>query len=69
MKKNIGTLDKGIRIVLGTAIIALGIFYQSWWGLVGLVPLLTAFMGWCPAYNLIGVSTDRRVDVEKLTNV
>jgi hypothetical protein len=69
MKKNIGTLDKGIRIVLGTAIIALGIFYQSWLGLVGLVPLLTAFMGWCPAYNLIGVSTDRRVNVEKLKNV
>ena len=55
MKKNIGTLDKGIRIVLGIAIIAFGIYTQSWWGLVGLVPLLTAFMGWCPAYNLIGV--------------
>jgi hypothetical protein len=69
MKKNIGILDKGIRIVLGIAIIALGIFYQSWWGLVGLVPLLTAFMGWCPAYNLIGTSTNRRVNVEKLKNV
>ena len=69
MKKNIGTLDKGIRIVLGIAIIAFGIYTQSWWGLVGLVPLLTAFMGWCPAYNLIGVSTDRRVNVEKLKNL
>ena len=69
MNKNVGTLDKAVRIVLGIAIIAFGIYFQSWWGLVGLVPLLTAFIGWCPAYNIIGVSTDKRINVEKLRNV
>lgn len=66
MTKNVGSADKIIRIILGVAIIAFGIYNQSWWGLVGLVPLLTAFIGWCPAYNLIGLSTNKKVNVEKL---
>jgi len=66
MKKNIGSVDKVIRIILGGVIIALGIYNQSWWGLVGLVPLFTAFITWCPVYSLIGVSTDRKIKVEKL---
>jgi hypothetical protein len=67
MKKNVGSADKVIRIILGVAIIAFGIYSQSWWGLVGIVPLFTAFIGWCPAYNLIGVSTDKKVNVEKIS--
>ena len=67
MNKNVGSADKVIRIILGVAIIALGIYSQSWWGLVGIVPLLTAFLGWCPAYNLIGVSTNKKVIVEKMS--
>lgn len=66
MKKNVGSADKVIRIILGVAIIAFGIYNQSWWGLVGMVPLFTAFIGWCPAYSLIKVSTDRKISVEKL---
>ncbi len=66
MKKNVGSADKVIRIILGVAIIAFGIYNQSWWGLVGIVPLFTAFIGWCPAYSLIRVSTDRKISVEKL---
>ena len=66
MKKNVGSADKVIRIILGVAIIAFGIYNQSWWGLVGMVPLFTAFIGWCPAYSLIRVSTDRKISVEKL---
>ena len=67
MKKSVGSADKVIRIILGVAIIAFGIYNQSWWGLVGIVPLFTAFIGWCPAYNLIGVSTDKKVNVEKMS--
>lgn len=67
MKKNVGSADKVIRIILGVAIIAFGIYTQSWWGLVGIVPLFTAFIGWCPAYNLLGVSTDKKVNVEKMS--
>jgi hypothetical protein len=57
MKKNVGNTDKWIRIILGTIIVVLGIINQSWWGLVGIVPLATAFMGVCPAYLPFGIST------------
>lgn len=69
MLKNVGRADKIIRIVLGVVIIAFGIYSKSLWGLVGIVPLFTAFIGWCPAYNLLGLSTDRKVKVEKLKNI
>jgi len=57
MKKNIGNSDKNIRVVLGVVIIALGLYFQSWWGLAGLLPLVTAFVGVCPAYLPFGLST------------
>ena len=66
MKANIGSADKIIRIILGVVIIALGFYYQTWWGAVCLVPLLTASMNFCPAYNLIGISTKKKIDTEKL---
>ncbi len=66
MKKNVGSADKMIRIVLGVVIAALGIYFKSWWDLVGIVPLATAFMNWCPAFSLLGVTSDKKVKVEKL---
>jgi hypothetical protein len=66
MKKNVGSADKMIRIVLGVAVVALGIYFKSWWGLAGIVPLATALMNRCPAFSLLGISTDRKVKVEKL---
>jgi hypothetical protein len=57
MKRNIGTLDKSIRIALGLAAFALGIVFMSWWGLVGLIPLATAVVGTCPVYLPLGIST------------
>ena len=66
MKHNVGSVDKVIRIILGLAIIALGFYFQSWWGAIGVVPLITAFIGVCPAYSLIGVSSDKKVKTEKL---
>jgi hypothetical protein len=57
MTKNIGTADKIIRIVLGAAIIILGFFTQSWWGLIGILPLFTAFINFCPAYTIFGFTT------------
>ena len=68
MKKNVGSADKMIRIVLGVVIAALGIYFKSWWGFVAIVPLTTAFMSWCPAFSLLGVSTsDKKVETEKLS--
>lgn len=60
MKKNMGNADRIIRIVLAVIIGAAGIYFQSWWGLVGLIPLLTAFIGWCPLYAPFGLSTCKR---------
>jgi hypothetical protein len=57
MVKNVSSADKVVRIILGIAILVLGIYFKSLWGLVGLIPLGTALMGFCPAYKLIGVST------------
>jgi len=55
--KNIGKTDSIIRIVLGTIIIAIGLFYGSWWGLLGLIPLATTAFGVCPLYLPFGIST------------
>lgn len=59
MKKNIGSVDMWIRIILGVVVIALGIFYQSWWGVIGVIPLMTAFMRWCPVYLPFGIRTNK----------
>jgi Protein of unknown function (DUF2892) len=57
MKVNIGTVDRVIRGIVGVVIIGLGIRSQSWWGLIGLLPLLTAAVRFCPAYVPFGLST------------
>jgi Inner membrane protein YgaP-like, transmembrane domain len=57
MECNVGKGDKTIRIVVGLAIIILGFVYQSWWGLIGALPLISAATGWCPAYLPFGIST------------
>ena len=57
MKKNVGTIDKIVRIVAAIIIGALGYYYQSWWGLLAIVPLFTAFIGYCPVWTVFGFST------------
>lgn len=66
MYQNIGTVDRIIRIVAGLAIGALGLLYQSWLGLIALVPLLTAGVGVCPLYLPFGLSTRKAVRPAKL---
>jgi len=58
MPTNVGTLDRVIRVILGIGLIAL-VFVgpQTPWGWVGLVPLLTALIGYCPAYQIFGLRT------------
>jgi len=58
MKRNEGMLDRIVRVVLGTALLAL-VFVgpQTWLGLVGIVPLVTGLVGFCPLYRLVGLST------------
>lgn len=60
MKVNIGTVDRVGRVIVGLAIIGAGIYFRSWWGLIGLAPLLTAAVRFCPAYVPFGLSTCRK---------
>lgn len=60
MKKNIGTVDRWLRAVAGLAILGAGVYYGSYWGLIGVVPLGTALLGFCPAYCPLGVSTCKK---------
>lgn len=57
MMRNVGSTDRVVRVVAGLVIVAAGVAFRSWWGLVGLVPLLTATMSWCPLYAPFGLST------------
>jgi hypothetical protein len=57
MKANIGTVDRAIRVIAGVVIVGLGIWCRSWWGLIGLLPLLTAAVRFCPAYVPFGFCT------------
>ena len=57
MKVNEGNLDRIISVVLGLIIIGIGIYNQSWWGAVGLLPLLTGLMGYCALYSVLGINT------------
>jgi hypothetical protein len=60
MNPNVGGLDRVVRIILGLAILGAGYYYQSWWGLIGLVPILTAIVRFCPEYLPFGLSTCAR---------
>jgi hypothetical protein len=58
MTGNVGGIDRVLRIVVGLGLLSL-VFVgpQTPWGWIGVVPLLTALIGWCPAYTLFGWST------------
>lgn len=63
MKSNVGGIDKVLRIVAGVGLIgatAAGLLPA--WGYIGIVPLTTGLMGWCPAYPLLGMNTCAKKD-------
>jgi hypothetical protein len=56
--RNEGTVDRTIRVVVGLALLSLVFVGPATpWGLVGLVPLLTGLVGFCPLYRLVGIDT------------
>jgi Inner membrane protein YgaP-like, transmembrane domain len=57
MTCNIGKYERIIRGVVGVAVIVWGVMEQNWLGAIGLVPLGTALIGWCPPYALLGINT------------
>ncbi len=57
MKSNVGGIDRGIRFIAGLAVVGAGVYFQSWWGAIGLVFIATALIKWCPPYALLGINT------------
>ncbi|MCF6322305.1 MAG: DUF2892 domain-containing protein [Rhizobiaceae bacterium] len=62
MTKNMGNIDRILRLIVGAALIAYALGYfgagpYTWVGWIGVVPLLTALVGSCPAYSLFGISS------------
>lgn len=60
MKTNVGTVDRAVRIVAGLVLLSLMFILEGnakWWGLVGLVPLVTGLIGWCALYVPLGIDT------------
>lgn len=63
MKKNVGTLDRWIRIVLGIVLLSLLFLLQGgarWIGLIGLIPLVTGIVSFCPLYALFKIDTCKK---------
>jgi len=66
MEKNVGTVDRVARVVVGVVLIGL-VFVgpMTPWGWIGVIPILTALVGWCPAYRLLGIRTCPATGVKK----
>jgi len=63
MKPNVGGADKVLRIGVGLAILSLVFLLEGnarWWGLFGLLPLMTGLFNFCPGYALLGMSTAKK---------
>lgn len=64
MTRNVGGIDRVLRIIVGLVLIGLALAGMvGWWGWIGLVPLGTGLAGFCPLYPLLGINTcpaDRR---------
>jgi hypothetical protein len=60
MKSNVGSIDRVVRVLIGLVLLSLFFLLEGkakYFGLIGLVPLLTAAIGFCPLYTVIGLST------------
>lgn len=58
MTRNVGTVDRTIRIVVGIILMALAATGTvGWWGWLGIVLLATAVLGWCPPYSMLGINS------------
>lgn len=62
MKCNVGTIDRLLRIILGLVIVIVGVVFDSWWGLVGIIPLATGLFQFCPLYLPLKISTIKKAE-------
>lgn len=60
MKCNVGAGDRIFRFIVGIVIAVLGIVFQTWWGLIAIIPLGTALFKFCPLYVPLKISTEKK---------
>lgn len=63
MKANEGSLERIIRLILGLIVLSLWFILQGnakYFAIIGLIPLITAILGWCPLYSIFGINTCKR---------
>lgn len=66
MKQNVGGLDRGLRLVIGAALLAAGYVKATWWlALIGAIVFLTGIIGWCGFYTLLGINTAKKAKAKK----
>ncbi|MBK5242349.1 DUF2892 domain-containing protein [Clostridium sp.] len=57
VKCNVGRTEQIIRIVIGILIALIGLYFRSWWGIIGIVPIITGSIHYCPISDILGIST------------
>jgi len=60
MTCNIGKTDRILRIIGGLIVCAAGIYFKAWWGIIGILLLLTAALRWCPLYIPFKIDTTKK---------
>lgn len=60
MKCNMGNTDRIIRGILGVGIVGAGVYFSSWFGLIGIIPVGTAIFKFCPLYVPFKISTEEK---------
>lgn len=64
MSKNLGKVDRTLRVIIGLVVIGYGVMDSSLLGLIGLIPLGTALIGWCPLYCPLKINTCSKENCE-----
>lgn len=60
MKRNVGSADRILRLVVGIGIAIAGVIFESYWGLIGVVLIATAIFSLCPIYLMLGIRTTKK---------
>ncbi len=59
LKKNVGYTDSIIRVIIGALIVGLGLYFDSYWGFIGLIPVFSGAVSFCPIYQLLKMDTSK----------
>lgn len=57
LKKNVGYVDSIIRVTAGALIVGAGLYFENWWGFLGLIPVFSGAVSFCPIYRLLKIDT------------